>query len=672
MITILWLISYQHAYGDGKEDIRARMLEFARLAEDYNNKTQFDSAIACYDSACRLAIAIEDPENMIHYTCKKGTVLWKIDSTRLSLSMLIKARNDAYEMDNDTIRALADNHLGLALSRSGMADSAEVLFSLALENYEKNDNKSGIYSVLSNLAILHKNWGNYDKALEYALRSYWLVKDSDDPVKLVSGLVNLGNAYEKLKMFDTAAACYHHSYIISMENGLPELAYKSLNNQAITYFRKDELETSRDLFLQVIDHYEQAGYNMELAMTYSNISLVYRYLEDFDNAIYYAGKSVDLADKMGYIHQKIRALNNLGTCYSANKEFQKAERNYKKSLKLALEANLNEDISNAYGNLAELNYKTNAFKDAYNYLMLHDSVKMIIYSEASAEAIARNQTIYKVRYLEDQNNIAALKQAHLRSQRNTAYIIGVLVILTLFWIAVYYIMKLRKNRIISEQRIKQLEDEKKILAAQSVILGQEEERKRIAQELHDGIGVLLSTASIQFSSIGKEEVDTAQAKMFLKAQQLLDKAGKEVRRISHAMIPGVLLKFGLKEAVEDLLEEISEAGNMEVKLDFQCPEERLPENTEIMLYRIIQELVNNTIKHAEATTITYSMKRSTEEFEISFSDNGKGFEEDKLPHNKSMGLHGLRSRVDFLGGTIDIQSAPGKGARFNIKIPLSI
>ncbi len=665
------MVSYQYAFGEGQDEKRRRMYAYANLAEDFNNKTQFDSSIAYYDSACRLAIAIKDPDNLIYFTCKKGTVLWKIDSTRLSLSLLIQARNDAYELDNDTIKALADNHLGYALSISGMADSAEVLYTLALGNYEKNNNMAGIYSVLSNLAILHKNWGNYDKALEYALKSYWLVKDSDDPVKLVSGLVNLGNAYEKLKMFDTAAACYHHSYMISMEQGLPELAYKSLNNQAITYFRKDELETSRDLFLQVIDHYEKSEYYNELAIAYSNISLVYRYLGDFDSAIYYARKSVDLADKMGYTHQKIRSLNNLGTCYYAIREYEKAEINFKMSLKLALKANLKEDITKTYGNLAELNYKTTAYKDAYNYLMLHDSMKMLIYSEASAEAIARNQTIYEVRHLKDQNNIAALKQAHLKTQRNTAYIIGALVILTLFWIAVYYIMKLRKNRIISAQRIKQLEDEKKLLAAQSVIVGQEEERKRIAQELHDGIGVLLSTASMQFSNIGKEDKDAEQIEMFQKAQQLLNKAGKEVRRISHAMIPGVLSKFGLKDAVEDLLEEVQEMGNIKVNLDLKCPDERLPENMEIMLYRIIQEMVNNTIKHADAKTIDFSMQRTSKDFRINFTDDGNGFDESKLPHDKSLGLHGIRSRVSFLGGTLNLKSDVGKGTRIDIRVPFT-
>jgi signal transduction histidine kinase len=102
----------------------------------------------------------------------------------------------------------------------------------------------------------------------------------------------------------------------------------------------------------------------------------------------------------------------------------------------------------------------------------------------------------------------------------------------------------------------------------------------------------------------------------------------------------------------------------------QCSQERLPDNMEIMLFRVVQELLNNTIKHAEATSVSCSIKRTKDSIEIVYADDGKGFDEKSLPHNKSLGIFGIRSRIDFLSGTVKLESTKGKGTKFSIFVPL--
>ena len=165
--------------------------------------------------------------------------------------------------------------------------------------------------------------------------------------------------------------------------------------------------------------------------------------------------------------------------------------------------------------------------------------------------------------------------------------------------------KARKDRIIAEQRIFQLEEEKKLLAARSIIEGQEEERKRIAKELHDGLGVLLSTAKMQFTTIKDKSPENKP--LIERATKLLEQAAGDVRRISHNMMPGLLTRFGLYEATEDLMEELDETKGLTATCRIKGDTKRLPENTEIMLYRVIQEMVNNTLKHAEAKNISINM-----------------------------------------------------------------
>jgi signal transduction histidine kinase len=230
-------------------------------------------------------------------------------------------------------------------------------------------------------------------------------------------------------------------------------------------------------------------------------------------------------------------------------------------------------------------------------------------------------------------------------------------------------MRAKKNRIIAEQKIQKLEDEKKLMAAQSILVGQEKERERIARELHDGIGVLLSTASIHFSSV-ESKTDKETSEMIKKANKLLKDASKEVRQISHNMMPGVLSKFGLQEAIEDLFEDVEEAGDMQTDLDIALGDERLAENTEIMIYRIVQEMLNNTLKHAQASAVSMSLTKQNDKLIIEYKDNGVGFDETKLPKNKNLGLLGIRTRAEYLGGSVEMKSEPGKGVYYRITIPL--
>ncbi|MCD4730455.1 MAG: sensor histidine kinase, partial [Bacteroidales bacterium] len=232
----------------------------------------------------------------------------------------------------------------------------------------------------------------------------------------------------------------------------------------------------------------------------------------------------------------------------------------------------------------------------------------------------------------------------------------------------FYRNKSRKDKIIADQKIKQLEEEKKLLAARFLVEGQEEERKRIAKELHDGLGVLLSTARMQFTTIKDKSPENKQ--LIDKATKLLEQATGDVRKISHNMMPGLLTRFGLYEAAEGLIEQLDETAGLSATCEIIGDTKRLSENTEIMLYRIIQEMVNNTIKHADATRISLKMDILPELLKINYSDDGKGFNLEEKLKSKSIGLTSIQSRANFLSGKLDIESAYNKGAQFTLSVPI--
>ncbi len=298
------------------------------------------------------------------------------------------------------------------------------------------------------------------------------------------------------------------------------------------------------------------------------------------------------------------------------------------------------------------------------------------------ETKLKNLTKYQAKFnkYEDETKILELENAKIKTQAHNADLIYQrnvyigLIVFSLFVIMsmlLFYRWRNKKNRLIAEQRMKQQESERKLNAARSVLEGEEKERKRIAQELHDGIGVLLSTASIHFSNV-EDKADKGIAELTHKAKLLLDKASKEVRHISHNMMPGVLSKFGLFEALTDTFESLEEDSGIKVDFKIEGKKVILDENSEIMIYRILLELINNTLKHAEATELSCFINIGKDKLRIEYKDNGKGFDLSKLESKDSFGLNGIQSRIDFLNGDLNVDSERGKGSRYVMEMPISV
>jgi signal transduction histidine kinase len=317
--------------------------------------------------------------------------------------------------------------------------------------------------------------------------------------------------------------------------------------------------------------------------------------------------------------------------------------------------------------------QTGEYKKAFEYqtafLLLKDTLldieKTRIVSELNIK-YEKEQDQAQILALEKENLQKDLNLKEKTLQRNAFLYSGITVLAFATFVFLYINQKRRKDKIIARQKILQLEEEKMLLAAKSLVEGQEEERKRIANELHDGLGVLLSATKMQFSAI--RDTNPENISLIKKATQLLEQATGDVRIISHNMMPGLLTRFGLYDAVRDLFDKINDEGVLEATCYIQENLERFPENQEIMLYRIIQEMVNNSLKHAQASNIRLEIILSGDKLEIIFSDNGKGFNVEEMMDSKSLGLKSIRSRVDFLNGKLQIVSNPGQGTRYIIHV----
>ena len=213
--------------------------------------------------------------------------------------------------------------------------------------------------------------------------------------------------------------------------------------------------------------------------------------------------------------------------------------------------------------------------------------------------------------------------------------------------------------------------EKRFLSV--MIQAEDNERKRLAKDLHDGLGPLLSTIKMSLSALRKQE-NTAQSKEILEnLDSVILESIKSIKDISNNLSPHVLDNFGLDKAINNFIQKITTTGGIEIEYRSNLKDLRLESNTESVLYRVLCELINNTIKHAHAKKIKININYDIYSVCLNYSDNGKGFESDNLfkPQEKGTGLYNIYSRINSLKGKIDINSQAGSGTDVIIKIPFT-
>jgi signal transduction histidine kinase len=334
-----------------------------------------------------------------------------------------------------------------------------------------------------------------------------------------------------------------------------------------------------------------------------------------------------------------------------------------------LEAGILKSLARAE---SEMGNTTQSVHHYQEYINLSDSLK----EQESKRKI--NEIENKYQSEKKEASIIALQkdnqlQKSTLDQRRT-FIISLTVgcILLLFVALLFYKNFKTKNRLLlqseklHQQQLSELETERKLEAAEFVMKGQEEERSRLAKDLHDGVGGLLSGVKLSMSNMkGNVFLSEENAHSFNNVISQLDQSIAELRRVSHNMMPEALVKYGLKEALENYCENLNLSGKIKVQLQIYNMEKRMEQNTEIVIYRIVQELLNNVIKHADAKSVLIQLSREKDRFNLTVEDDGKGFNISE--HTPGAGLANIKARAEYLNGSVDIISAKGEGTSVNIE-----
>lgn len=200
------------------------------------------------------------------------------------------------------------------------------------------------------------------------------------------------------------------------------------------------------------------------------------------------------------------------------------------------------------------------------------------------------------------------------------------------------------------------------------ILAQEKERKKIASDLHDELGPILSAIKFKINSVDLAKEDDKQ--IIQAASQHIDSTLEKVRQISFDLLPNTLTRKGLAHALEEFIFKLEKLVSLKIKFSHNEMND-LPDELKINLYRIVLEIINNTVKHSQAKNLRIDLEKSAKEILLLTADDGIGFDiEKKSAINPGLGLRNLQSRAEIMGGELLINSEPGRGVRYNIRIPL--
>ncbi len=543
-----------------------------------------------------------------------------------AIAMDIRAINILKDTRRRTVLANLYNNLAVVYGAKGDEAASIDAYLHAEGIYEEMNDSSNMAMVYGNLGSVYVVLREYDKAYAYSLKGILLKRSLGEGDDTRAAMINLGSALVNLQRFDTALV------VLNQVREMEKMTRGNGTNPTIlclmgvAYVGLGKYDMVKSTAAELMGVAKENNDNEAMCYALSGYVDYYLHVKKYEEATHYAMEYVSVAE---------RAKDPIQIMYA----YEHAAR-----------------VEMVRGNMDMGNY----------YNMLRDSIDDAIRSERILENTQELEAKYSLKQkqaeIDQLNQQQVIEKLTLRQRKTLIWVLAAAVLVAILVGLLY--------KKLQQQRITELEREKQLLAVRAVVQGQVEERTRLAKDLHDGLGSILSSAKFSFNNMKERLIITPEnAAAFEKGMDMLDKSISELRRVAHNLMPEALTRFGLDTALKDFCNSVAQSGALDLNYQsFGLSEATLPDVVSSAVYRIVQELVNNILKHADATTALVQLIRNNDTLSIAVEDNGKGFDTSILNNNNGMGYLNLKNRVAYLRGTIDIQTSPGKGTSVYIEI----
>lgn len=568
--------------------------------------------------------------------------------------------------------AQSRSDLGLAYYYKGDLQKAISLWEAGSVIREQLNDKPGIASLNVKIGAAYFKLGNFEKSLGAQMKALKAFEDLKHDQGVAQAVNNVAAVFEMQKQFDKAREYYWKAVAVHTKNKDSVQLGSVLINIGNVHYRENAFDSASHYWkkaLRIIPvgsapHYESIGYN--------NLAETYTLEKKYDSALLFINRAVALRRKTNDYQGLTSSMSNLGRIYALQKKYPLAEKTYVAALDSAKAKDLKIEESKIRFNLYELYQQKGDYKNALNSYVQYKTIEDSLSNERSRLNLDELLVTYETEKKEQQ---IAFQDAELASQkillRRRNLIIGGLVIIVGLLAIIFLLARGRFKR------KQQLSENEKQLAVReafidATIRSQENERKRFAQDLHDGMGQLISSLRLMVNQLDKNTSVEDRLSIAERSETLLNDMHTEIRSIAFNLMPQTLIQHGLLPALQEMAIRLNQTGKITVTVNgFDLPA-RMTEVYEISLYRVVQEWINNIIKYAQASTIEVQLIGHEEEINITIEDNGKGFDPDQLELNKGNGWKNIKSRVNLIKGDVEVDSSPQRnGTTFMMHIPVT-
>ncbi|MFX0556953.1 tetratricopeptide repeat protein [Maribacter sp. CXY002] len=567
----------------------------------------------------------------------------------------------------------------------------------------------GAFRSLHYSGIVHSNMVNYDSALFYYKKSLTFSDKAKYPKGKAATYINMGNVYQFLGDYDKVAEHYlkgiqvfetlkdSTSIAITYENLGALFSAIQQHQKEMRYLEKALLMAPKDDFRLMGMIYGDMGLsqskigNLPKTFTYfTKADSLSRLVDDpkldffvdrnfgeyhllngsYKTSISFLNKALKANEAINDPYYRGQLFVQLGEAHTKLKEYPKATSYLQMALTMGRENKIKEIQEKAYYLLSKIDKEQRNHQRAYEYLDLHMHFKDSLLNETYLRQISLFEKQYET---EKKDKEIASQKLLLQTQENSLLrkknqynlALGGVGFLGLFGLGLWLFYRQRQK--LRSKEILALQNQQEVVKLEALIDGEEKERNRLAQDLHDGINGDLAVIKYKISSLETNKFSEREKKYYLDAISMLDNAVEQVRRISHNLAPPSLHNFDLIEAIQQFCSKQNASNSLNISFQYFGNRLVLKKEIETAIYRIIQELLNNSIKHANATEALVQLNTHEDKLIITVEDNGKGF--DASISANGIGLQNIKSRVNFLKANLDISSST-KGTTFCIEIDL--
>lgn len=564
----------------------------------------------------------------------------------------------AQKLNNDDYMGRGSTLICTANLILGKIDEAEKWYNNAQSCFEKSENLlwKG-YSNLNMGTMLSTKY-NFEKGLPYLLKSIENFEQAKDNDMLVATYCAISNSFHDFGSYEKGKQYANIALEILHENkGIKRIYFwRAYNVLAINYDDNKEYEKAIENHKNALLYAENNAF-----ITYNNIGNTYRKLGNIDSASYYLSLSIEGQRKNTYLYRGdylfATVFGNLSDIERVKKRYVIAGQYLDSALYYAEKSKSPEKLIDTYTFAYNLKNETGDYKLAAEYLAKSTILKDSLLNTDKAKIIYNYQEQY-----ETEKKQKIIQQQQFEIAKRNYWLMLAFIAFVLLSFVVFFIY--RNYRYKQEKRLQSEIFRQQEIEAKSLFEGEQNERIRIARDLHDGVGQMLSLVKMKISSWDNKEPFVS------KTLDLVDKTIDELRNVSHNLIPEEL-NFGIIPALENLMEKVNALGNtkMQMHISPEIKSWKFEKQNELSIYRIVQEVVNNMIKHAGASLIHLSMEKVSNSLKIVIKDNGHGMDVSTINRSEGIGWKNVSARVNLLDGKLKVQSEKLSGTLIEIILP---